>query len=155
MAWCLIKYRDKFTYQPTMIGSFGRSQSQLLYDWQFTANQFALATSPLRLTSSNYIFQLNICSYSPYVTSSLTRGWVCRLQLLLALASVVSGPSPAGIMITFYCLRVETPPTWRTKSTIYISKEQSGPVIPPGTGFPFHRPLRLAGLRWILSWEEP
>jgi hypothetical protein len=34
-------------------------------------------------------FQLNTCGYSPYVTSSLTRKWVCRLQLLLALASAV------------------------------------------------------------------
>jgi hypothetical protein len=63
--------------------------TELLYDWRFTANQFVLATSPLRLTTCNFIFQLNTCSYSPYVTSSLTRGWVCHLQLLLALASAV------------------------------------------------------------------
>jgi hypothetical protein len=50
-------------------------------------NQFVLAISPLRLTTS--FFQLNICGYNPYVTSSLTRGWVCRLQLLLAIASAV------------------------------------------------------------------
>jgi hypothetical protein len=36
---------------------------------------------------SNFIFQLNTCGYSPYVTSSLTRGRVCCLQLLLVLAS--------------------------------------------------------------------
>jgi hypothetical protein len=47
---------------------------------------FVLATSPLRLTTS-YIFQLNTCGYSLYVTSSLIRGWVCRLQLLLVPAS--------------------------------------------------------------------
>jgi hypothetical protein len=29
------------------------------------------------------------CGYSPYVTSSLTREWVCSLQLLLVLASAV------------------------------------------------------------------
>jgi hypothetical protein len=29
-----------------------------------------------RLTTSNFIFQLNTCGYSPYVTSSLTRAWV-------------------------------------------------------------------------------
>jgi hypothetical protein len=52
-------------------------------------NKFNLATSPFRLTTSNFIFQLNICCYSPYVKSSLTKGWVCRLQLLLALASTV------------------------------------------------------------------
>jgi hypothetical protein len=35
------------------------------------------------------IFQLNRCGHSPYVRTSVTRGWVCRLQLLLALASAV------------------------------------------------------------------
>jgi hypothetical protein len=39
---------------------------------------------------SVFSFQLNTCGYSPYVTSSVTRGRVCRLQLLLDLASVVS-----------------------------------------------------------------
>jgi hypothetical protein len=48
-----------------------------------------IATSLLRLTTSNFIFKLNTCGYSPYVTSSLTREWVCRLQLLLVLASAV------------------------------------------------------------------
>jgi hypothetical protein len=66
-----------------------KSESELLYDWRFPANQFVLATSPLRLTTSNFIFQLNPCGHNPYITSSLTRGWVCRLQLLLVLASEV------------------------------------------------------------------
>jgi hypothetical protein len=35
------------------------------------------------------IFQLNTCGYSPYVTYFLTRGWVCRLQLLLVLANAI------------------------------------------------------------------
>jgi hypothetical protein len=51
------------------------SVSQLLLNWRFTANQFILGTSPLRLTISNYIFQMNTCSYNPYVTPSLTREW--------------------------------------------------------------------------------
>jgi hypothetical protein len=34
-------------------------------------------------------FQLNTCYHSPHETSSLTRGQVCRLQLLLDLASAV------------------------------------------------------------------
>jgi hypothetical protein len=62
---------------------------ELLYDWRFTANQFVLATNPLRLTTNNFILRLNTWGYSPYVTSSLTIGWVCRLQLLLVLASAV------------------------------------------------------------------
>jgi hypothetical protein len=39
--------------------------------------------------TSNFVFQLNTCGYSTYVTSSLTRGWVSHLQLLLVLASAV------------------------------------------------------------------
>jgi hypothetical protein len=34
---------------------------------------------------------------------------------------------------------------------IYIPQEQGGPVIPPVTGFPLRRLLRLAGLRWRYS----
>jgi hypothetical protein len=64
-------------------------QSELLYDWRFIANHIVLAISPLRLMTSNFIFQFNTCGYRPYVTSSLTRGWVCRFQLLLVVASVV------------------------------------------------------------------
>jgi hypothetical protein len=31
-------------------------ESELLYDWRFTANQFVLSTSPLRPTASNLFF---------------------------------------------------------------------------------------------------
>jgi hypothetical protein len=62
------------------------SESALLYDWRFTANHFVLVTSPLRLRA-RFFFQLNTCGHSPYVTSSVTRGWVCCLQLPLAFAS--------------------------------------------------------------------
>jgi hypothetical protein len=60
------------------------SESELLYDWQFTANQFVLAPSPLRLTARIF-FQLNTCGNGPYVTSLLTRRWVCLLWICLAL----------------------------------------------------------------------
>jgi hypothetical protein len=36
-------------------------------------------------------------------------------------------------------------------SRIYIAQEQGGPIIPPGTGIPLRRLLRLAGLRWRYS----
>jgi hypothetical protein len=38
---------------------------------------------------------------------------------------------------------------------VYIPQEQGGPVIPSGTGFPFRRLLRLAGLRWRYSTPPP
>jgi hypothetical protein len=73
-------------------GDLSGPESELLYNWRFTANQFVLATSPLRSTTRIFIiliFQLSTCGYSPYVTSPLKRGWVCRLQWLLGLASAV------------------------------------------------------------------
>jgi hypothetical protein len=44
-------------------------------------------TEPLETHGQNIFPQLNTCGHSPYITSSLTRGRVCHLQLLLALAS--------------------------------------------------------------------
>jgi hypothetical protein len=38
-------------------------------------------------THDQHLFQPNIYFHSPYVTSSLTRGWICRLQFLMVLAS--------------------------------------------------------------------
>jgi hypothetical protein len=64
------------------------SESESLYYWRFASNQFALATSSMRHMTSNFLFQLNTFGYN-YVTSSLTRGLVCRLQLLVILASAV------------------------------------------------------------------
>jgi hypothetical protein len=41
------------------------------------------------------------------------------------------GPSPAGLVAIFYCLRFETPPTWRARSPyLYL----------PGTGWPSYTP---------------
>jgi hypothetical protein len=69
------------------------------------------------------------------------RGWVCRLQLLLALASaVILGPRPAGLMTTFYCLRYETPPTRRARSPY---------LHPPGTGWPGYTPKH-----WVASYDS-
>jgi hypothetical protein len=38
---------------------------------------------------------------------------------------------------------------------IYIPQEQGDPVIPPGTGFPFRRLQRLAGIQWRYSTSPP
>jgi hypothetical protein len=56
---------------------------------------------------------------------------------------------------TFYCLKFETPPTWRARSPYSNPQEQGCPIITPGTGFPFRRLLRLAGLRWRYSTAAP
>jgi hypothetical protein len=47
-----------------------------------------LGAKPLEVKTSIF-FQLNLCGHSSYVTPSLTRGWVCRLQFLLVLSNAV------------------------------------------------------------------
>jgi hypothetical protein len=46
-------------------------------------------------------------------------------------AQSFSGPSPAGLMIIFYCFWFETPPTLRATSPY---------LYPPGTGWPSYTP---------------
>jgi hypothetical protein len=43
------------------------------------------------------------------------------------------------------------PSTWRARSPYLYPQEDGGAVTPPGTGFPFRRILRLAGLWWRYS----
>jgi hypothetical protein len=70
----LADYHLRTNSSLTAINSFRVRESELLYDWQLTANQFVLAASALRLTTINFIFQLNTCGYSPYMSPSLMRG---------------------------------------------------------------------------------
>jgi hypothetical protein len=129
---------------------------QLLYDWRFTANRFVLATIPVRLTTSNFIFQLNTCSYNLYVTSSFRWGCVCRLQLLLVLASsVILRSESRGTHEHILLSQIRDPPTWRARSPFLYSPEQVSPVVPSGTGFPFRRLLRLESPRWRYSIPPP
>jgi hypothetical protein len=87
----------------------------------------------------------------------LTRIRVCRLQLLLALASAVTlVPESWGTHdhISLSQIR-DTPKHGGPGPRIYIAQEQGGPVIPPCTGFPFCRLLRLAGSWWRYSNPHP
>jgi hypothetical protein len=132
---------------------FNSSQSQGQCYWQFTVNQFGLVPSPLRLAALIF-FQLNSCGHTPYVTSSLTRGWVCRLQLLLVLASAVIPRSESrGNNDHILLPQIRDSPNMVGQFPIFIPPppEQGGPVIAPGIGFPFRRLLRLAGRRWRYS----
>jgi hypothetical protein len=111
---------------------WAESESELLYDWRFTANQFVLAPSPLRLTISNFILQLNTCGYSPYVTSSLTRGWVCCLQLLLVLASaVILRPESRGTHDRILLSQIRDTPNLKGQVPVFISPKNRVPQLYP------------------------
>jgi hypothetical protein len=89
--------------------------------------------------------QLRVCCF---VAPSLTRGRVCNLlvHLLLGLARTSTLGSKSHrthghILLSHLGLPLPGGPGHRN----YIPQQQSGPVIPPGIGFPFRRLLRLAG----------
>jgi hypothetical protein len=79
--------------------------------------------APSEPTTKIFIVQLNTCGYTPYVTFYLTRGWICRLQLLLVLASAVILESESR----------------GTRDHVLLSQIRD---------FHLCLSLRLAGLRW-------
>jgi hypothetical protein len=110
----------------------GWLESELLYDWRFTANHFVLAPSPMRLTTNDFFFQLRSCDHSPYVTSSLRRGWVCRLQLLLAFANaVILGSESRGTHVHILLPQIRDSPNLGGQVPRFMS---------PGTGWPSYTP---------------
>jgi hypothetical protein len=82
----------------------------------------------LRPTTRISIFEMNTCGYSPYVTSSITRGLVCRLQLLLVFASAVIFRSESrGTHDHILLSQIRESLTWRARSPY---------LYPPVTGWP-------------------
>jgi hypothetical protein len=133
-----------------------KSKSNLYYDRQSVGQSFLVPGThlgPATNFSFSLKFYLGSCVLWYFVAPSLTRGRVCNLLLLLVLASSVPlgseshGTQDYILLSQFSRLHQPGEPGPR----IYISQEQSGPVIPPGTGFPFCRFLRLAGLLWSYS----
>jgi hypothetical protein len=97
-----------------------------------------------------FFFQLNTCGYSPYVTSSLTKGWVCRLELLLTLTSaLILGYNSRGIHDLILLSQIRDSPNLESQVSVFISaRNWVTQLYPPHTGFPFRRLRRLARLQW-------
>jgi hypothetical protein len=96
---------------------------------------------------------LPVCWCGP---PSLTRGRVCRLQLLLVLASaVILGFDSPGTHDYILLSHSRLPQPGGPGPRVYIPQEQGDAVISPGIGFPFRRLLRLSGIRWRYSNPPP
>jgi hypothetical protein len=75
-----------------------------------------------------------MCGYSPYVTSSLTRGRVCRLQLLLIVASTIILRSESrGTHDHILLSQIRDSPNLEGQVPIFISPEISLYVYNRGT----------------------
>jgi hypothetical protein len=74
-----------------------------------------------------FIIQLNHCAYSLYVTSSLTRGWVCILQLLLVLVSAVILRSESrGTNDHILFSQIRDSPNLQGQVPVFISPQRTG-----------------------------
>jgi hypothetical protein len=87
--------------------------------------------------------ELRVCYF---VAPSLARGRVCIVQLVLGLAKAVTlGSKSHRIHGHILLSHLRLPQPGGPGPRIYIPQEQGGPVIPPDSGFPLRRLLRLAG----------
>jgi hypothetical protein len=97
-------------------------------------------------------FLSNICehlqSWSLYNIPSYE-----RMDLLFTVAAGTRQRSHSQVHFTVSDSRLPQP--GGPGPSIYTPQRQGGPVILPGTGFPFRRLLRLAGLRWRYSNPPP
>jgi hypothetical protein len=66
------------------------------------------------------------------------------------------GPSPTGLVTIILLSHTRGSPNLKDQVPIFISPGTGWPsYIPPCSGFPFHRLLRLAGLRWRYTHPPP
>jgi hypothetical protein len=84
---------------------------------------------------TRFLLLSNSCGFVDVGAPLLTRGRVCRLQLLpVSPAQAFSGSSPAGLMTIFNCLRLETPETCRIKSPYLSSRNRVAQLFPQALG---------------------
>jgi hypothetical protein len=115
---------------------WSKSKSKICYDRRSEGQSVLVSSTHLGLTTRFLLLSDN-CWFVD-VGRSLRREngsavytccWSSPVQSFL-------GPSPAGPVTIFYCLRFEAPPTWRARSPYFY---------PPGTGWPSYAP-RAPGL---------
>jgi hypothetical protein len=94
--------------------SFSQSQSH------FTTGGLPPISSSWR--QAPWDLRQDTCGYSPYVTSSLTREWVCRLLLLLVLASaVILGSGSRGTHGQILLSQIRDSPNLEDQVPVFIS----------------------------------
>jgi hypothetical protein len=90
--------------------------------------------------AQHLIFLQSVAALMMWGALSDEDGSVVYIRCWSSPAQSFSGPSPAGIMTIFYCLRFETPPAWRAGSPY---------LYPSGTGRPSYTPRH-----WV-SFSSP
>jgi hypothetical protein len=67
-------------------------------------------------------------------------------------SAIILGSKSRGTHDHILLSQIRDSPNLEGQLPVFVSpQEESGPVIPPGTGFPFLRLIRFAELRWRYS----
>jgi hypothetical protein len=146
-------------YSLTALGAFRHSlvltaKAKIIYDRQSVVQSTLVTRNNLWPKIKTFVTarRLRVCSGGAH---SLTRGRVCRLQLVSVFASAVIFESEFRGTNDYFTVsdsRLQKPGGLGPRN--YILQEQDDPVTPPGTEYPIRR-LRLAGLWWRYSNPPP
>jgi hypothetical protein len=122
------------------------SKSKICYDRQSVGQSVLVSSTHLGLMT-RFLLLLRVCSCG----ASFWRENGSAIYNCCWSSPALSflGLSPTGLVTIFYCLRIETPPTWRARFPY---------LYPPGTGWPSYTPrhwvpfsLPLWALHYITS----
>jgi hypothetical protein len=124
--------------------------SKLLYDWQSVSQSVCLGIAHPCGTCDQILLPVRMLLSE--ICGLLSVGHHLWLEDGSVICSVITQWSESRKTRNHTLLsHLRLPQPGRPGSRIYIPQEQGGPVISPGIGFPLHRLLRLAGLRWRYS----
>jgi hypothetical protein len=114
-----------------------------------------LVARPLE-NHDQYFFQLKTFGYIPYVTSSLTREWVCRLQLVLVLASaVILRPESRETHDHILLSQIRDSPNLNGQVPVFLSPGTEWPSYTPRHWVPFSSPPTCITRRATVHIFEP
>jgi hypothetical protein len=91
-------------------------------------------------TQDQKFVQLNILFHSPYVTTSLTRGWVCSLLLLALISSVILRSDSCGKRDHISLPKILGSPYHEGQVPVFLSPRSGLPSYTPKHWVPFSPP---------------
>jgi hypothetical protein len=116
-----------------------------------------LGSEPLEIHGQNFLSQLNTCTNSPYIKSSMTRGWVIIYNCCWpSPGQSFWGLSPVGLATIFYCLRFETsllsPPTTRRATVVVFDPTSTREIVRVKFKFKVQNHIATDGRSNSMSW---
>jgi hypothetical protein len=143
-----------FFYSPVTSSSFGPNILLSILHSNTKHPRFLYST-PIIITTTTFNCSSSQLVKLPFLSHSLLRRFC---QIYRELDHPVFTPLDFATVIFLQSNVVSlasNPQPGRSCLCTYVPQLQGCPVIPPGTGFPFRRLLRLAGLRWRYSNPPP